>query len=142
MGDAIGGESECFVYSNYIADGKDDALFFKGKCNGWMHQYCAGVPLKHFERLTLMSSPFLCYTCALQTHERETVELKVKVKLLAEELEGLHKYLRDREVANKASATNVEFCSRAPETIAQGTEGLLWKESLIRQVMCAGSGES
>ena len=120
-GDATGGSSECCVCSNHIADGKDDALFCEGVCNGWMHIYCAGVPLKHFERLSLMSSPFLCYTCALQIHEREAAELKSKVQSLAAELEELQKFLHaGSEATTQSSATNIAICSQTSGNDSRG----------------------
>ena len=106
---AMGGVSECCVCSNYIVDGEDDALFCEGECNGWMHRYCAGIPVKHFENLTSTSIPFLCYSCTLQTHERVTAELKEQVKSLAAELEDLRKSIIQVGVTRKDRATGAKM---------------------------------
>lgn len=103
---AAGGVSECWVCSTYIVDDKNDALFCEGECSGWMHRYCVGIPLKHFERLTSTTSLFTlfhCYSCALQAHERDTVALKEQMKLLAEELNDLWNFILS--VGDKDRAT-------------------------------------
>ena len=89
------GVSECSLCSSYIVDGEEDALFCEGECNGWMHRYCAGVPLKYFERLSSSSSPFFCYACAQRRHEQDTADLKEKVNAMAMELEELRRSLQD-----------------------------------------------
>ena len=89
------GVSECSLCSSYIVDGEEDALFCEGECNGWMHRYCAGVPLKYFERLSSSSSAFFCYACAQRRHEQDTADLKKKVNAMAMELEELRRSLQD-----------------------------------------------
>ena len=120
---AARGVSECCVCSNYIVDSIDDALFCDGECNGWMHRYCAGVPLKHFKRLTSTSSPFLCYACTLQTQERETAVLqeretavlKEMVKSLATELEDCgNVYLTEESLTMIALSQQHRWSQAAP----------------------------
>ena len=63
------GLSECVVCCRYIVDGKEDALFCEGKCNGWFHR-CAGVPLPYFKHLSSSPTPFYCIICSHLNHDR------------------------------------------------------------------------
>ena len=82
-------------------DVKESALFSEGECNGWVHRYYAGIPLKIFKKLSSTSSPFLCYSCSLQTHERDTAVLNERVNSLAADL----RKLLDGGAADKERAT-------------------------------------
>ena len=49
---------KCALCNQGIVDGKDQALFCEGSCQGWFHRDCAGVSLIHFETLSSSSQPF------------------------------------------------------------------------------------
>ena len=92
MSTVSSGVSECIV------DGEDDALFCEG---GLLHRYCAGIPLKSSRNCPRRPPRFSVYSCALQTHERDTAALNERVKSLAAELEDL----LDGGAADKERAT-------------------------------------
>ena len=60
--------SVCAVCFNGVVDGKDEALFYEGKCQGWLHRRCAEVSSHHFQCLTGSESPFLCIICTQEQH--------------------------------------------------------------------------
>jgi len=81
---------KCSVCSHNIVDGKDQALFCEGgKCRRWMHRYCAGVPITHFESLSASDAPFLCFCCNEGKCQREVAMLKNAVELLKLEISTL-----------------------------------------------------
>ena len=43
---------QCILCTQRIADGRDQALFCTGKCQGFVHRYCAGVSEAHFLALS------------------------------------------------------------------------------------------
>ena len=68
--------------------GKEQALHCNGMCKGWIHRYCAGVSIAHFESLGTESSAksFMCTMCMQRDHEEQ---LRSEVVSLRRELEQL-----------------------------------------------------
>ena len=89
---------KCFVCSQAVVDGSDQALFCEGdRCQSWMHRYCARVPANYFESLSKSSSPFFCYSCMQAKHQHEITDLKNgleslmhNVGVMRDELENIH----------------------------------------------------
>jgi len=58
----------CGVCKNKIVDGKDEALYCEGRCQSWMHRYCAGVSKIQFEELG--RSEDISYECDYIEHRQ------------------------------------------------------------------------
>ena len=59
---------KCAVCTHAIVGGNDQALLCKcacGACGIWIHRYCAGVLLAHFEHSSSTSKPYICGTSKL-----------------------------------------------------------------------------
>ena len=113
--------TECCVCSTYAVNGKGKATFCEGKCNGWLHQYCVGIPLKHFEKITASSASFFCYCCALQSHGQVTMALKEQLKSLATDLEGLRKSVS--ELTDAADTLNEKGTNFLPVILSNIKKG-------------------
>ena len=75
-------EEQCGLCFKAIVENRDEALFCKGSCNKWMHRYCVGVSLSHYEALQYSPLPFL-----VQTKHSATIEaLKFQLQLSGEKL--------------------------------------------------------
>ena len=92
------GLSECVVCCRCIVDGKEDALFCEGKCNGWFHRYCAGVPLSYFKHLSSSPTPFYCIICSHLNHDRVSAELKETVESMKTTIANLSEELNELRV--------------------------------------------
>ena len=64
---------KCGVCKNKIVDGKDEALYCEGRCQSWMHRYCAGVSKIQFEELG--RSEDNSYECAACCREVQTQQI-------------------------------------------------------------------
>ena len=89
-------EVKCLVCDQEIIEGKDEALFCEGVCNGWYHRYCAGVSIVHFQRLSTSTESFFCYECSSLRQNSEIQDLKKTINTLKEEIDKLKIRLEDR----------------------------------------------
>ena len=72
---------KCDVCDDTVVDGKDEALFCKGRCQLWMHHYCAGVSRSQFK--SLGTSAEMSYECATCFHESMAERVQtLKIELL------------------------------------------------------------
>ena len=78
--------SACVVCCSRIVDGKDEALFCEGKCQGWFHRCCAGVSSTHFQALTNSESPFHCSVCTQEQHAAIVANLQNTITALKAEV--------------------------------------------------------
>ena len=51
---------KCAVCTLAIVDGKDHTLLCEGACGAWIHRYCVGASLAHFEHSSSTSKPYIC----------------------------------------------------------------------------------
>jgi len=77
---------ECAVCCQKVTEGEGEALFCEGKCQKWLHRYCAGVSVAQFQDLSTASAPFLCVMCYQQSHGVALEELRATVTALTSEL--------------------------------------------------------
>ena len=68
---------ECAVCCQKVTEGEGEALFCEGKCQKWLHRYCAGVSVAQFQDLSTVSAPFLCVICYQQSHGVALEELRL-----------------------------------------------------------------
>lgn len=84
--------AKCAVCDAKIVDGKDEALYCEGLCQRWMHRYCAGVSLVHFERLAASTEArYECATCIHESQAKRVHALEDAVAALQVEVTELHK---------------------------------------------------
>ena len=67
---------------------KDEALLCAGRCQQWLHHYCASVTEQQYKILCESNTPFLCPSCYQEQHEWEVKELMGNVETLKAD-EGL-----------------------------------------------------
>ena len=119
------GLSECVICCRYIVDGKEDALFCEGKCNGWFHRYCAGVPLSYFKHLSSSPTPFYCIICSHLNHDRVSAELKETVESMKTTIANLSEELNELRVRcnSSAGAPNQEDGTANGTVVGGGGDG-------------------
>ncbi len=98
-------EEQCSLCCKAIVEDRDEALFCEGSCNKWMHRYCAGVSLSHYEALQDSTLPFLCSLCVQTKHSETIEELKATIAALREEVKELHGALERSNPAKLTSET-------------------------------------
>lgn len=110
-----------------VVDGKDQALFCEGQCQRWLHRYCAGVSLAHFDALSSSSEPFHCLGCFQRSCNAEIKSLRVtvsslqgEVSRLQGELEGVSK---KNCSCNQASRYDHSASSESWSEIGRGIPG-------------------
>ena len=79
----------CCVCCQPIVIGKDESLFCGGKCQQWLHRYCAGVSAEVFKGFSGKDATFFCFACFLERHRKEIDALKDIVELLICEITNL-----------------------------------------------------
>ena len=85
---------ECAVCCQKVTEGEGEALFCEGKCQKWLHRYCAGVSVAQFQDLSTASAPFLCVMCYQQSHGVALEELRATVTALTAEVKELRAALQ------------------------------------------------
>jgi hypothetical protein len=75
-------QPECGLCCDAIVEDRDEALFCEGSCNKWMHRYCAGVSVSHYEALQDSPLPFLCSLCAQSKYSETIEEMKAAIAAL------------------------------------------------------------
>lgn len=92
-------EEQCGLCCKAIIEDRDEALFCEGSCNKWMHRYCAGVCLHHYEALQGYREPFFCSLCT-QSKQSETIEeMWATIAALKEEVKELHATVEGSAIA-------------------------------------------
>ena len=86
----------CALCCQPIVERKDDALLCEGEesCNKWMHRYCAGVSVKHYESLGESPLPFNCSICTQRKQAIVINELKSTIAVLRAEIVELSAAVR------------------------------------------------
>lgn len=105
-------QSECGLCCDAIVEDRDEALFCEGSCNRWMHRYCAGVSLSHYEALQDSPLPFLCSLCAQSKHSEAIEEMRATIAALREEVKELHVALE----RSASASTATDKCSTSEAT--------------------------
>ena len=66
-----------------------DAIFCDGKCQMWLHRWCASVTKERYNSLSGSDDPFLCPSCFTAAQETEISCLRECINTLKEELAAL-----------------------------------------------------
>ena len=53
----------CYICCQPVTIGKDEALFYTGKCQQWLHHYCASISVKCYKAIIDNSRPYCCPCC-------------------------------------------------------------------------------
>ena len=56
---------DCVIVEDTEEKGAEDAIFFEGSCNRWLHCKCAGLSSSTFQHLSDLNKSFLCVYCLL-----------------------------------------------------------------------------
>ena len=96
---AVEAPRTCILCCQKIVEVRDEVLYCKGKCNGPIHRYCAGVSVVHYESLPATATPqgsetnsvvsFLCLVCMQQEHRTEVEDLRNTICTLRTELQQM-----------------------------------------------------
>ena len=119
-----------------IVDGKDQALFCEGVCQRWLHRYCAGVSVPHFESVSASSEPFYCIGCFQATHSAELTSLKETISSMQTEIAELKENLK--VMSTKCTCShNCDKSSSDGEwkRVERGVRGGRWEERGCREGM-------
>ena len=92
-------EEVCSLCCSAIVDGKDEALLCEGEqnCSRWMHRYCAGVSVNHFESFKQSLLLFNCSLCVQRKQTATIEELKSTIVALTAEMAKLRAALATQQ---------------------------------------------
>ena len=79
---------ETIVDTTEDAEGQE-ALFYEGPCQKWLHRWCASVHKDSYAVLTSSEKPFVCPSCSLAEHCRLIKSLAKTVEYLKCEIQEL-----------------------------------------------------
>jgi len=86
---------KCAVCDDKIVDGKDEALFCEGRCQLWMHRYCAGVSRSQFKSLgTSTEMSYECATCFRESMAKRVQTLEDRVATILTEVSELQSVVK------------------------------------------------
>ena len=79
-------KESCCICCQPVTPGKDEALFCVGKCQQWLHRYCASVTIHQYKEINDNSEEFLCPTCCRERYREQISELTNSVSELKQEI--------------------------------------------------------
>ena len=65
-----------------VIKNSEDTLQCSGTCQGYVHRYCAGVTVKHYQELIDNSTPFCCLLYTQQSHSAKINDLQNEISSL------------------------------------------------------------
>ena len=83
----------CSICCQPIVIGKDEALFCVGKCQQWLHRYCASLSVKCYKAILNDNHSYLCPCCYRESQEERIAELTSTVETMKLEIAQLKKEL-------------------------------------------------
>ena len=83
----------CSICCQPIVIGKDEALFCVGKCQQWLHRYCASISVKCYKAILNDNQSYLCPCCYRESQEERIAELTSTVETMKLEIAQLKKEL-------------------------------------------------
>ena len=83
----------CCICCQPIVIGKDEALFCVGKCQQWLHRYCASVSVKCYKAFIDDNHSYLCPCCYCESQEERITELASTVEAMRLEIAQLKRAL-------------------------------------------------
>ena len=83
----------CSICCQPIVIGKDEALFCVGKCQQWLHRYCASISVKCYKAIIDDNHSYLCPCCYRENQEERITELTNTVETMKLEIAQLKKEL-------------------------------------------------
>jgi len=92
-------KESCCICCQAIATGKDEALFCAGKCQQWLHRYCASVSVKCYKAIIDDSRPYYCPCCYRDTQEERINALTCTVDAMKLEIAQLKEALSTAQAA-------------------------------------------
>ena len=78
--------TKCDLCTGVIKNG-EDTLQCSGTCQGYVHRYCAGVTVKHYQELIDNSTPFCCLLCTQQSHSAKINDFQNEISSLRRALQ-------------------------------------------------------
>ena len=89
----------CCICCQQVTVEKDEALYCSGKCQQWLHRYCASVTVEQYKNINDKATEFQCPSCCRERHQQQICELtgtveamKIEIAQLKESLAGLTVY--------------------------------------------------
>ena len=132
----------CSLCCRAIVDGKDDALLCEGvqSCNRWMHRYCAGVSVEHYESLDQSPLPFNCSLCVQRKQAAITDELKSTIAALTAEVAELRSAVSVQQLENNDQSKWSDVVARRPRRPRIATRSQNRTTNENSRVLGAGTG--
>ena len=132
----------CSLCCRAIVDGKDDALLCEGvqSCNRWMHRYCAGVSVEHYESLDQSPLPFNCSLCIQRKQAAIIDELKSTIAALTAEVAELRSAVSVQQLENNDQSKWSDVVARRPRRPRIATRSQNRTTNENSRVLGAGTG--
>ena len=141
---AVEAPRTCILCCQKIVEVKDEVLYCKGKCNGPIHRYCAGVSVVHYESLRATATPqgsetnsvvsFLCLVCMQQEHRTEVEDLRNTICTLRTELQQM------KDTVTKLMSTTATIEKSYAMAAATGSGVMVGRERGLVRVDGGGRG--
>ena len=116
-------KTTCVICCQSLHPGKDEALFCAGRCQQWLHRYCASVSVEAYRSIKEDGSSFSCYDCyrgnkdaQLSQLERTVLELRAEISQLRSSLTG-----PETTVADSPQNTERTYASTAAANVGEST---------------------
>ena len=132
----------CSLCCRAIVDGKDDVLLCEGvqSCNRWMHRYCAGVSVEHYESLDQSPLPFNCSLCVQRKQAAIIDELKSTIAALTAEVAELRSAVSVQQLENNDQSKWSDVVARRPRRPRIATRSQNRTTNENSRVLGAGTG--
>ena len=82
-------KTTCVICCQSLNLAKDEALFCSGRCQQWLHRYCASVSVDAYQSIKADGSSFSCYDCYRRSKDEQLLLLEQSVLDLKAELAQL-----------------------------------------------------
>ena len=103
-------KESCCICCQPVTPGKDEALFCVGKCQQWLHRYCASVTIHQYKEINDNSEEFLCPTCCRERYREQISELTNSVSELKQEIVQLKE-----SISNLSSSSQAESAAQSKQ---------------------------
>ena len=104
--------------SSELCEG-DEAVFYEGNCQGWMHRKCAGVTRPAFNKLGEPDTQYSCSHCMLVSQNKEISKLANIIKDLNSSIVSLTETITSLQFSvTKQSSTSDQTANATTDITA------------------------
>ena len=103
-----------------------DALYFEGVCQCWLHCWCAGVTRERYVALSSTEDPFLCPSCVVAGQKVAISAQQADIACLRECVNSLTDEVRSLKVLLQQWGPSLRTALPAVHPLVRPRSGVLW----------------